>query len=135
MQPFEIHEKTTQAQKQNDECYITREFPILLSPRSIAALRLSGEEIKDARRAGIVNMEHEVVIDPMFSEGFNDIDDINVYDYNVLALDDIELSKNDSLALRDYLGELTEEELDAVKQSVFDNADKNPDYKGDMFDR
>lgn len=129
--PFEIHEKSSKVPSQSltgDEFYITRSFPIKLTPRSIAALKLSGEEIRDAQKAGdVIDAEHEIVIEcdvdyaPTSTKGSKlnpaDAEEFAISDWHVIALDDIVLGDNDEKRLREYLGDLTEDEQCEIKEA------------------
>jgi len=122
MQAFEITEPTTPLKKTGTEFTITREIPIVVSPRSIAALKATDEEIRDAQEQedGLFRFELTVVIDPVTHvNGHRDVDDVSVEDYVIVGLEDFELGASDASMLRDTLGELTDNEERNIKRDVF----------------
>jgi hypothetical protein len=128
MQSFEIHEKTSPVHGLSTDTYITRVVPIKVTPRSIAALKLSGEEIRDAQTEnnGVIEQDCEIIIEPVVDEYDSYA---NVSDYSVVGINDIELGVNDAMRLRDLLGELTTDESEEIKQSLADKKQESREEK------
>lgn len=135
-QPFTIQGPVTQSKKgsHSGEYAIYREFPIVATPEVLAAMRIEPDEVVD----GVVMGEQEIIIDPDIYyqrstfKGSHlqppDPDEWMVEGYKVVALNGVDLSKEDAAALEAYLGELTEDEEDRIHDSWRDRGMDEPDY-------
>lgn len=120
---------------------IYREFPVVMPPGMMDAMRVTPDDLED----GAVTGEHEIIldIDVHFQKSrFRgshleppDPDEWEAQNWEIENFDGFELSKEDAAALKAYMGELTDDELEAIQQAWFDRGNDEPDYpEPDDFD-
>ncbi len=113
---------------------IAREFPVVMPPGMLDAMRVTPDEL-DAN--GALDGEHEVGLDvdvyfqkSRFKGSYYqppDPDEFEIQDWTVEEIDGFMLSPEDAKALKDYLGELTDDELEGIQETFFDRGYDEPE--------
>ncbi len=145
-EPFVIKGPVKKAKHTGGTYAIYREFPVVVPEGMLDAMRVTPDELVN----GAVEGEHEILIDPdiyfqrsRFKGSYYqppDPDEWELSDFSVEALDGFTLSQEDAAALKAYLGELTDDEIDKIQEEWTDRGmDEPPDPPSrddfDDFDR
>lgn len=96
-----------------------RTFPVAPTPELLAALQLDETDLDEA---GMITGEHEIIIDlddVYYTKGSRgsyeypgDPQEFLVEGYSIIAFDGLTLTPQDEMAVKKYLGDLTDEEQD-----------------------
>ena len=119
----------------SDEYGIERDFPVVMPPEMLAALKVTPDELDPN---GALPGEHEVVftVDVYYRRSTfkgsrmqpPDPDEWEYQDWEPVVIDGFELSNEDAAALKAYLGDLTDDEIERVQERWFEQGHDEPDY-------
>lgn len=133
-EPFVIHGAVKKLK--GGEYSIYREFPLVVTPEMIPLMQLSPKDISEINAKGFLDDEHEITIDvyldyrpyerrtqdyPGVTEGFD------FEGYAVTGIDGIGLDAVDCKRLEEYIGDLTQEEIERIEEYAMEKQNDGPD--------
>lgn len=119
--------------------FIYREFPMVPTPEMMQQLKLTDSDLEE----GLLYGEQEIGID--LTDVYHEKEERRTWNHpgnpesfliegwDVVSLNGMQLSPQDASALKDYLGELTDEEQDALIEQYIENLPE-PDYDDGGYD-
>jgi hypothetical protein len=125
MQSFSLHGDVRRASP--GQIHISRTFPLVVTPEMLQIIGISPDNLDEN---GILDVEHEIAIDieSRFNRGVSkswsdpgDAARFDINDYYVLSIDGIGLNEEDANRLKVYLGELTDEEIENIEDTLFND--------------
>jgi len=131
-QPFVIKGPVKKAKYTGGTYAIYREFPLVVPEGMLDAMRVTPDELVN----GAVEGEHEILLNVdvyFYKSRFKgsyyqppDPDEWEVQDWDVEAIDGFTLSKEDAVALKAYLGDLTDDEIEKIQETWYDEGRGEP---------
>ncbi len=140
--PFKLTDPSPQSPKRGGyaaDHTIYREFPLVMTPKMMTFMKVGPEELDGEN---ILSGEHEIEIEVQSTytparRGYrgghpdnwepDDPSDFEVEFWEPLSLDGIWLTDADAKALKEYLGDLTDEEINSLGEHASENPPE-PDY-------